>query len=98
MGDDELSMLRKKIDKTDEELMRLIKKRLATADKIAENKKKTGMPVLDRQREQEVLERIKAIAGEEGVDEDAAARIFREIITQTRNKQLKKPGIRETGK
>jgi len=58
MGDDELNMLRKEIDKTDEEIMRLIKKRLATADKIAEHKQKTGMPALDRQREQEVLERM----------------------------------------
>ncbi len=87
-----LEGLRKEIDETDEEIMRLIKKRFEAADKIAECKKKAGMPVLDMQREQEVLERIKAIAGREGVDEEAAARIFREIITQTRNRQIRKTG------
>lgn len=90
MGDYELSELRKEIDKTDEELMRLIKKRLETADKIAECKRKTGMAVLDIQREQEVMEKIKAIARKEGIDEEAATGIFKEIIAKTREHETKR--------
>ncbi len=90
MVDDGLNSLRKEIDETDRELARLIRKRFAIADKIAEHKEKAGMPVLDLEREQEVIGRVKAIARQEGIDEVATESIFREIIAQSRKRQLRR--------
>ena len=56
--DNKLNDLRGKIDSIDEKLLRLFEERMEVVSEIAANKKSSGMPVLDRQREAEKLRTI----------------------------------------
>ncbi len=49
--------LRRRIDQIDEEIIKLITKRLELCREIGELKKAYNIPVVDRRREQQVLER-----------------------------------------
>ena len=68
--------LRKEIDKIDERLIVLLNTRLELARRIGEIKRESNIPVLDEDREKEVLERAGDFKG-----------IFREIIMMSKKKQ-----------
>lgn len=53
----QLDEARAEIDRIDREMARLFEERMAAAKKVALYKKKTGMPVFDAAREEEVVER-----------------------------------------
>jgi monofunctional chorismate mutase len=57
--------LRNQINEIDGQLVRLFCARMETAKKIAEYKKENSLPVLDREREKAVLERLSSLAGNE---------------------------------
>ena len=61
----DLTKLREEINKTDEEIVALFKKRMNIAAGVAEYKKEHGLPVLDAARERALLERISLLAGDE---------------------------------
>lgn len=52
-----LEEYRKQIDKIDEELVQLFEERMNTARKISEYKKEHNLPILNKAREEEVLEK-----------------------------------------
>ncbi len=56
----DLNELRKKIDAVDRELVALLEKRLDVAAAIAAYKRAHGLPVLDRSREAEKVEAVRA--------------------------------------
>ena len=58
MSQDKLNQLREKIDGIDENLLRLFEERMEVVSEIAAHKKSSGIPVLDRQRENEKLNAI----------------------------------------
>lgn len=60
-----LNKLREEIDFIDKELVKLFEKRLNVVEKIGEYKKKNLLPILDKQREQEVLNKNLRNVGEE---------------------------------
>ena len=53
----ELKDLRNKIDQIDQELVTLIEQRLEVVKQIGDYKKKHNLPILDQNREQEVLDK-----------------------------------------
>jgi chorismate mutase/prephenate dehydratase len=55
MNLEELEILRKEIDKIDEQLVELFEKRMELAIKIGDIKKQKGMQILDSQREKAVI-------------------------------------------
>ena len=61
----ELKDLREEIDGIDRELTELFAKRMDISAEIAEYKRKNGMPILDADRERELLDRIAELSGEE---------------------------------
>ena len=61
----DLKDLRKEIDEIDRELVHTFCKRMQIAAQIADYKKEHGLPVSHPGREQEVLEKVTAMAGEE---------------------------------
>ena len=61
----ELDELRKEIDETDAELVRLFVRRMALSGKVADYKRGRGLPVTDAAREEEKLKAVRALAGEE---------------------------------
>ena len=57
--------LRGKIDEIDRQLVDLFCKRMEVAAGVAEYKRQRGLPVLDSNRERQLLTKISALAGEE---------------------------------
>lgn len=62
----DLLELRKEIDKIDSELIPLLLKRMGISQKVAQYKVERGIPVLNEQREQEILNNVAEKCGEQG--------------------------------
>lgn len=69
---------RKQLDEIDNEIVALIIKRLRVAEDIAKIKNDNGLNICDTRREQEVLNRLKSLAGEEFSGYVAA--VYRDIF------------------
>ncbi|WOC32569.1 MULTISPECIES: bifunctional chorismate mutase/prephenate dehydratase [Caproicibacterium] len=77
----ELSEIRKEIDAIDAQLLPLFIRRMDCAKKVAEVKRRDGTPVFNLEREQEILNRIAAQAGEYG---GAARIVYNTIMSESR--------------
>ena len=84
-----LDELRRKIDETDANIVRLISERIMIAREIGEQKKERGKQINDRAREKEVLEHIKSLARAENISEEAIESIYQEIVTACKRTQGK---------
>lgn len=78
--------LRKKIDEIDEEIIPLLLKRMDISRQVAEYKVKRGLPVLNEQREREILDDVQAKCGEQG---DTIATVFAATMDASRALQHK---------
>jgi chorismate mutase/prephenate dehydratase len=79
--------LRQEIDSLDSNIVKLLTKRIRTAQKIGKEKSKHGIDVVDVDRENEILERIKVFAAKEHVNSNDLENIYHRIILVTRNKE-----------
>jgi chorismate mutase / prephenate dehydratase len=77
---------RVEIDSIDGELLRLLNARARLAVRVGESKRVAGLSVCDRGREREVIERA-CRANQGPLDSQAVARIFRQIIRESRRVQ-----------
>lgn len=75
-----LPKVRKKIDKLDFELIRILSERTKTYKNIARYKQKNKIPVVQKQRMKEMFKKRRALAKESGLDPDFVERIFSLII------------------
>lgn len=82
-----LNQLRKKIDKLDIALLKLILKRLNLAKSIGLIKKKNRNEIVDKKRENEVLEKIVLNAEGLGLDREMTEKIWGIIIDQSKSVQ-----------
>lgn len=73
--------LRHEIDEIDEQLIPLLRRRMNISKQVAEYKVKRGLPVLNEQREQEILASVKEKCGEDG---DAIATVFSATMDASR--------------
>ncbi len=62
----ELSEIRDEIDVIDRQIVELFKRRMDCSVMVAEKKKQTGSPILNIQRELDVLEKVEILGGEYG--------------------------------
>ena len=62
----ELSDIRTRIDAVDDGLLKLFLERMELSEEVAVYKKEHHIPILNQQREQEVLEKIMEKAGDMG--------------------------------
>ncbi|GAB6945621.1 chorismate mutase [Vulcanisaeta sp. JCM 14467] len=83
-----LSELRRGIDSVDEELIRLIGERVRLAAEIGRVKRSLGMPIVDRDREREVIARWVEGLGRFGVDVETAVDIAQAVIRASTGAQL----------
>jgi chorismate mutase-like protein len=75
---------RKRIDQVDEQLLKLLSVRAQLAIEIGRTKRESGVALYDPAREQEVVNRV--LEQNPGVlDAEALARLFREIVAESRN-------------
>ena len=80
-----LEELRKKIDETDDKIVRLIAERIKIAEKIGGEKRKQGKQIQDIAREQVVLENIRGIAQKENISQEEIERIYRQIMAMSKS-------------
>ena len=81
-----LDPLRRRIDRIDLQLLRLLNRRAAAALKIGELKKKHRLPVYDSRREQEILRRM-AEENPGPLPSASVKAIFGEILRRNRSLQ-----------
>jgi chorismate mutase/prephenate dehydratase len=75
-----LEDLRKKIDRTDAEIVRLIAQRIRSAEEIGREKQKQGKQVEDLSRETEVMSNIRRLAEQENISIEGLESIYRRIV------------------
>lgn len=68
------------IDAADRELVRLLAERLKLTQGIGEVKTMEGLPVLDAARERRVIEKVRALAADFGIDPWDVERIYERVI------------------
>jgi prephenate dehydrogenase len=83
----ELKQAREHIDAVDREIVRLLAQRAGLSQRAARAKAMIGAPVLDANREAEVMGARKAWAAELKLDAEAVADVFRAIMTMSRRAQ-----------
>ena len=81
----DLSKIREQINNIDEQIIELWKERMALSLSVAEYKKENNLPILDEQREKELLDRIGSLAGEEL--EEYSRALYSEIMRISRDYQ-----------
>jgi len=82
-----LEDLRKRIDKTDTEIVKLIGERIRIAREIGGEKEREGKQINDLAREKRVSEHVKRIARSENMDQEVIESIYRQIMTVCRRTQ-----------
>lgn len=82
---DELQALRQDIDAIDRELVELFRRRMAVTARVGEYKREWGIPVLDQERERQVLQNKGELAGE--ALRPAAVTLFQTIMALSRRQQ-----------
>ena len=84
-----LQSLRKRIDRLDLQLLRLLNQRAALAVRVGQIKRRHGQPVFDKRREAEVLRRLSR-ANPGPFPSAAIRRMFRDILRQSRKLEATK--------
>ncbi|MFC2034079.1 prephenate dehydratase [Chloroflexota bacterium] len=82
-----LGNLRKKIDATDTEIVKLIAERVRIAKEIGKEKRAQGRQIEDIARENKVLENVKHVAENENINPNDIECIYQQIVTISRNLQ-----------
>jgi chorismate mutase-like protein len=80
----EIETLRQLIDEIDQELIILFAKRLRVAKEIGKIKKEKKLPILDREREKQLLHQIRTLSLSQGVKPEMMEKIFGLYIDYTR--------------
>ncbi|HHU90573.1 MAG TPA: shikimate dehydrogenase [Clostridiaceae bacterium] len=88
MGKNNLETVRKEIDKVDKELSSLLQKRMDLVSKVVESKAQTGKEVLDKSREEEVIQNVLSIVKKQEYKDNVKA-IFECIMYNSREYQKK---------
>ena len=78
--------LRQQIDKLDEEIIRLLKKRMGISKKVGKLKEKLDIPVEDIARENEIIDRLTPQAGR-NLSEEQLIRIFTAVFKSSKQVQ-----------
>ena len=82
--DELLLPVRNDIDRIDKQLLQLFIERMQCSERVAEIKRKAGIPVLNAAREQVILDRVRRDAGEYG---DSAVALYSAIMSISRARQ-----------
>lgn len=79
-----LGDIRKEIDEIDAQLLPLFVSRMKCSERVAEIKRKAGLPVLNAAREQEILDRVREQGGAYG---ESAAALYAAVMAVSRARQ-----------
>ncbi|MCR4892070.1 MAG: prephenate dehydratase [Lachnospiraceae bacterium] len=82
----ELDELREQIDRIDAEIVKLFEERMAVAEDVAEYKLETGRSVLDRDREEQKLEKVRSMT-QNPANIIGVTELFRQLMAVSRKRQ-----------
>ena len=80
---EKISLLRKRIDEIDEQILRFLKERIDICENIGTIKREHELPVKDPSRENEQYLRITELASKLGLDPQEVRDVYREIIAMS---------------
>ena len=80
---EKISLLRKRIDEIDEQILRLLKERIGICENIGTIKREHGLPVKDPERENEQYMRITELASKLELDPQEVRDVYQEIIAMS---------------
>lgn len=78
---------RKDIEIIDAGIIKLLKKRMQTSEKIGRYKKQHSMPIIDMKREKEHCRQLDGMAKKLNLSRKMVKNVFREIIRESRKVQ-----------
>jgi len=78
--------LRRQIDDLDEEIIRLLKKRMGISREVGQLKEKLDIPVEDKNRENKIIDRLTQKAGR-NLSEEQLIRIFTAVFKSSKQVQ-----------
>lgn len=78
-----ISPLRKRIDEIDEQIIRLLRERMNVCKNIGVIKREQGIPMRDRQRENEQYARMTEMASKLGLNPQEVIAVYQEIIAMS---------------
>lgn len=84
----DLQELRKKIDRIDREMVQLFEERMEICKNVAEYKIETGKKVFDRERENEKIQAVQSLTGNE-INRLGVGELFGQIMSISRKLQYK---------
>ncbi len=76
----EMQMVREEIEEIDRQLLALLKTRMLKVEQIARGKLQDAFPFRDPGREEQVLQRVRHLAVEGGLDAHAVEKLYRQIL------------------
>jgi chorismate mutase/prephenate dehydratase len=82
-----IAALRNEIDNIDQQLLQLLNRRLTVARDIGRLKHQEGGPIVDRQRESHILQRLNAL-NPGPLEQDTLGQIFAIIFSASRRVQI----------
>jgi chorismate mutase len=77
---EDIEKLRRRIDETDEQILRFLGERVEICRSIGLLKNSQGMPIADPSREYEVYTKIRGKAGDFGLDADQVEEVYHQIV------------------
>lgn len=80
---EKISLLRKKVDEIDEQILRFLKERVELSKNIGKLKREHGIPMRDDQRENEKYKSVMRRASSLGLNPHEVKAIYREIIAMS---------------
>jgi chorismate mutase len=80
---EEISLLRKRIDRIDEQILRFLKERIDICENIGTIKREHELPVKDPRRENEQYMRITEIASKLRLDPQEVRDVYQKIIAMS---------------
>ncbi len=85
---------RDELDQLDEQLIRLMKRRLELGLLAATLKRDGDLPIVDSERKAKVIAQARAWASEAGLSEDEVTEIFERLVSLSGRAQLKSVSTR----
>ena len=89
---EEISELRKEINRLNVEILEKLVERVEIARKIGAVKKRHGFPIINGVREAEIFQQIRKLSKEQNLNPIKVERIFREIVRLCTEVELEDEG------
>lgn len=86
----DIDSLRSRIDKLDTKILRLLKRRFKTVEKLSFFKKELGLPIKDGQREEIIYKAVAKRAASFHLNTTFTKKLFTLILDESKNLQKRK--------